>query len=318
MRTNFFLIAVIAICFVTESKAQQKFNVQNGTKTAFYNDLETAVQQAAAGDTIYLPGITIQLQEDLVIDKKLALIGVGWDMDSIGGQHLTILDNGGVKFSEGSDGSLITGCQLGSIVSENVSDIIILRNNIGTINLNESNNINIWENNNAWISGNNTSGCFIENNKVSGGINYLRNSFIINNVIGGNISGSLCIFENNFIAGSHGENGNNTFNNNAFRGNYTFPAGTDIGENNLMNQSDADTFVGENINDIPKNLQLKPSSPCKTAGMYGTEIGIYGGTRPYKAGALPFNPHVSKSVISTRTDAEGKLSVEIVVTAQDR
>jgi hypothetical protein len=131
-------------------------------------------------------------------------------------------------------------------------------------------------------------------------------------------SGTDNIYENNYIQDQPFNNTNCTFNYNAFTVDFTFPLGNNIGANNLMSQSQADTFTGGNISLTPSLLQLKPESPCKTAGTFGTEIGMYGGTRPYKASSLPFNPHIDKSVISTRTDAAGKLSVEIIVTAQEK
>jgi hypothetical protein len=86
-----------------------------------------------------------------------------------------------------------------------------------------------------------------------------------------------------------------------------------------MNQSAANTFEnGDLYLYAPKSLKIKSSSPCINAGSDGTDIGMHGGTIPYKAGGLPFNPHINKSVISTKIDRNGKLSVTIEVTAQDR
>jgi hypothetical protein len=116
--------------------------------------LETAVQQAVSGDTIYLPGVEIQLTNDLVIDKKLALIGAGWDVDSIGGLKRTELkkSNGSyanIYYRESSNGSLLTGCTLGGIVFghqdevndffENIEEVTIWRNDIDNIALGVSN-----------------------------------------------------------------------------------------------------------------------------------------------------------------------------------
>jgi len=121
MKTKVFLVALSAICFATMSHAQQKFNVQNGTKTEFYDDLETAIQKAVSGDTIYLPGKVIQVQNDLVINKKMAIIGAGCDVDSIGGLQTTEIKKADgsyatINFRNGSDGSLLTGCIIGRIL----------------------------------------------------------------------------------------------------------------------------------------------------------------------------------------------------------
>jgi len=188
MRTKAFLVALSVICFATVSMAQQKFNVQNGTKTEFYNDLETAISKAASGDTIYLPGRVIHVQNDLVIDKKLAIIGAGCDVDSIGGLQTTeiIRSNGFyaiINFHNGSDGSLLTGCITGSVQfgnmnqyqepQQNIQNVTICRNKLDqiTLGISQSNNqvkqISISENIITYaysIVGNNASDCIINHN----------------------------------------------------------------------------------------------------------------------------------------------------------
>jgi hypothetical protein len=331
--------------------------------------LETAVQQAVSGDTIYLPGVEIQLTNDLVIDKKLALIGIGWDVDSIGGLHRTELksiasggsDYANISFREGSNGSLLIGCILENIIFgykdeindlfQNIENITILRNYIrGAIKLGvdqQNNNVKkifIKENViNGGINGFYATECWISNNLLgyciygnssswSANILYLKDSHIYNNVCQThNYSMSAlyfiqeCIFENNYFTVQFNEEGawnssfvtNCIFSNNAFVGNITFPLNTNIGSNNLVNQETIKTFQ---VNDLtlPKNLTIRDTSPCKNAGTDGTDIGIYGGSTPYKAGAVPFNPHINQAVISSQTDKDGKLPVNIVVTAQDR
>ena len=155
---NLKTFSICMLCSIMSVQAQQVFNVQNGTRTEFYNSLETAMQNAVAGDTIYLPAGAIQLQNDLVIDKKLAIIGVGWDIDSIGGLLPTIIRKGtgyaDIIFKSGCNGSLLHGCELGAIyfgksgddpATQNIQNVTISRNRLfGAINLgfNETNNNN--------------------------------------------------------------------------------------------------------------------------------------------------------------------------------
>ena len=134
-----FITTTLLLCGITGMQAQQKFNVQNGTKTEFYNDLETAIEKAVSGDTIYLPGQPFRPQTNIiVIDKKLAIIGAGCDVDSIGGLQTTEIiyvgyssNYASVVFNEGSDGSLLMGCIINGISFEenkSINNITITRN----------------------------------------------------------------------------------------------------------------------------------------------------------------------------------------------
>jgi len=333
----FFLICIF--CAAVNLPAQQLFNVQNGSKANFYADLETAIQQAVSGDTIYLPGRPIQVQNNLVIDKRLTIIGAGWDMDSIGGISISDikLPNGSyvsINFREGSDGSLITGCYIGPITfgytdgsgtHDNISNVTIWRNRIsgGSIITLSAQVTQIFISENLlgnYIDGKNASNCIINNN-LGAYVTYFVNTLIYNNIFNNNfcvINSSGCTVENNFCTGTSISGCSNSyFNNNAFQGNITFPNGTNEGSNNLVNQSLMYTFV---VNDFsaPKNLVIRDDSPCKNAGSDGTDIGIYGGTTPYKPGAVPYNPHINRVDISGHTDKDGNIKVNIQASAQTR
>jgi len=356
MKTKALLVVLSVICLATVSRAQQKFNVQNGTKTEFYDDLETAIQKAVSGDTIYLPGKVIQVQNDVIIDKKLAIIGAGCDVDSIGGLQTTEIkksdgNNLTINFRNGSDGSLLMGCIVGKIqfgngeAQQNIQNVTIWRNKINlniTLGASPTNNlvkqIIISENiidgcslGDVGITGNDASDCIISNNLCCGwwwgAIRALKNSHIYNNVLvagAGNTDWPVvrdlqeCVVENNFFVSPAISNcSNSSFNNNAFTGNVTFPVGSNSGNNNLMNQTTQQTFEVDDLT-YPKNLKIRATSPCKNAGTDGTDIGIFGGPAPYKAGAVPFNPHVTRSSIAGQTDKDGKLKVNIQVSAQTR
>jgi hypothetical protein len=58
--------------------------------------------------------------------------------------------------------------------------------------------------------------------------------------------------------------------------------------------------------------------PGNFAGTDGKQVGIYGGSFPYKEGAVPSPPHVRSKVIASSTDGQGKLNVQITTTAQDK
>lgn len=66
------------------------------------------------------------------------------------------------------------------------------------------------------------------------------------------------------------------------------------------------------------NFHLVPGSPFANAGRDGTDIGIYGGTFPWKEGSVPFNPHFQTFIVGPTTNSTGNLPVNIKVAAQDR
>lgn len=135
-------------------------------------------------------------------------------------------------------------------------------------------------------------------------------------------------FENNIFLGSpfviYYSNTfyNNVFNNNIFVENVTFPypGTTNIGFNNIVNQSQGSIFVNQNGNTFgyDQDYHLQSSCPGKHAGHDGTDIGIYGGLFPWKDGSIPFNPHFDTITITPTTDQSGNLPVNIKVSAQDR
>ncbi|MDR3338657.1 MAG: hypothetical protein LBT25_00935 [Candidatus Symbiothrix sp.] len=324
------IILASLLCGWINLSAQQKINVQNGTKTAFYNDLETAVHEAVSGDTIYLPGAIIELQNHLVIDKKLTLIGAGWDIDSIGGLRPTQLKIktgswANLTFSVGSDGSFITGFYVNGIGFDNnaalsVANVTIARIAAAGISLGAGvSNIYIRESyiTSSGLNGAGATDCWINNNIIIGTIHSLVDSHLYNNVFNYYVGGTRCVFENNYIGGGLTTSSSSTFNNNAFSGNITFPTGdNNNGFDNLVNQPHAGSFTGGDW--TPKSLKLKSTSPLKNAGTDGSDIGMYGGNDPYKEGAVPFNPHIDEIVVSSITDKTGNLKVRMQVSSQNK
>ena len=335
------IFLVCVFCAAINLQAQYKINVQNGTKTEFYDNLDTAISSATAGDTLYLPGTVLYVATStLPIYKKLAIIGAGWDVDSIGGLQTTEIKYGAnhviIQYNENSSGSLLTGCivqEIRFLRGDSIKDVTIWRNRItGNIRLTYSGsgfvkNITISEN---FISGDLTgdvnnsgyvSNCMINNNTCSR-IEAIADSRIFNNVFGGRMYRlSRCTVENNFISEQENwiYNENCIFKNNAYRQSpaLTGTTTTNTYKDNLTGQEVAATFISSGLGH-PKNLVVLDTSPCKTGGTYGTEIGIYGGMSPYKPGGVPFNPHINQATIPGQTDQFGNLKVNISVSAQTK
>ncbi|MBP7497631.1 MAG: hypothetical protein KA792_08220 [Bacteroidales bacterium] len=91
--------------------------------------------------------------------------------------------------------------------------------------------------------------------------------------------------------------------------------------NNIYNYPIDSIFVGGNsFNTYKENFDyhLRQEVLDIIQGSDGTAIGIYGTAYPFKDGALPYNPHISFKSIAPSTNAEGKIKVNIKVSAQDR
>jgi len=332
--------ALMLICSYAVN-AQNVIAVQHGGTPTFYTNLDTAIVYAQSGDTIYLPGGFFSLATN--ISKCLHIIGVGHNPDSTNATGPTI-----IGASVGTYSYLITGASGGSLIGVKLSGSI----DFGTssANANVSNytvgRFNITGAISSYSSApyNNV---FYEN--IIGGIINLDNAqsnAFYNNIIAGNLNyiGIGNIFKNNdFIAGSYAFNlnvvnstfmnnifrsssntfystvTNNVFNNNLFVENITFPSGTNIGSNNIVNQTVTSIFVNQNSATFAytQDYHLQTGCPGKNAGTDGTDIGIYGGSFPWKTGSLPYNPHVQYQLINGNTNPDGTLPVNIKVGAQN-
>ena len=87
---------------------------------------------------------------------------------------------------------------------------------------------------------------------------------------------------------------------------------------NIYSQVLGSIFVSDvdNIFQWSDDLHLASGSPGISAADDGTNIGIYGSTSPFKAGAVPYNPHYQQATIATSTNPNGELPVSIRVAAQ--
>jgi hypothetical protein len=127
------------------------------------------------------------------------------------------------------------------------------------------------------------------------------------------------ILENNifYYAFTYGPSGIQTFNRNVF-----FAAAPNLGAsvdiNNYNGADRASFFVTNNGSPFTYTQNYHLSNPGNFAGTDGKQVGIYGGSFPYKEGAVPSSPHVRSKVIASSTDGQGKLNVQITTTAQDR
>jgi hypothetical protein len=87
----------------------------------------------------------------------------------------------------------------------------------------------------------------------------------------------------------------------------------------LENVPTNNIFVNQtgNIYSYMQDYHLKSTSPGKNAGTDGMDVGIYGGSSPFKEGALPVNPHIRFKNVAGSTNSSGTLNIHFKVAAQD-
>jgi len=331
----FSIILLLAI----RTQAQTLIAVQNGGIPKFYSILQDAITSAQNKDTIYIPGGAYSFTDNITINKELHLIGTGHNPDSTATTGITQL-NATIYLVAGANNSTFEGLSNFGFISgkstsdEDVDNITISRCNCnGPIALSGlSTNWLIYESIVASsIIGLSVSSSsyaqnnLFSNNLIQGTINYFgpNNIFKNNYFLGPSIilnNNDGCLFQNNIFAYSS-QYGNITsciFNNNLFIDDASIPGGS-LGSNNIFSQSLTSTFVNQSGNtfNYAHDYHLKTDSPGKGAGKDGTDIGIYGGAYPWKAGSIPTNPHFQRINISPKTDNSGNLNVKIKVAAQD-
>jgi len=334
-----FFIAAIAIFYCMNVNAQQFITRQNGSTVAFYTSLDSAINNAQNGDTLYLSGGSFALVNH--ISKRVHIIGVGHHPDSTAATNMTLI-TGEFFLLSGADAGSMSGVYLqGGIIFGNqssnghISNYTLNRCNINYLSSssNAATNNLFYENvfrsqvnlansqSNAFYNnilpavssfGPNT---FFKNNiflRLNNNLeSYVNNSTFENNVFLG-VSPVFNIIWNYYIE-------NNIFNSNLFVENISFPYGANMGLDNIVNQPLSSIFVNQTGNEFnyTHDYHLQASSPGNNAGTDGTDIGIYGGVFPWKDGSLPNNPHIQFKNISGTTDQNGNLQINIKVKAQD-
>ena len=340
------LIFLAFVLLSTLTFAQPHFVVQNGTATV-YNNINTAIAAANAGDTLYIPGGGFSVSA--AVNKTMHWIGVGHYPDSTSVTGPTKIVST-VTFTGDCDNSSFEGIDFTSDLNMGSSDneldnLVMKRCRIrGNLNLraNTTGNPNI----NAQISecvlfnlnGNNASNCKVEKCNINYMINNFHQSLFIFNSLnlynptgwyGSNtntVNGCYnCQFRNNIFSNEYDLSGieNCEFSYNLYAGGLPFDPvnSTNSGSNNVINVGADNIYITltSSIVDFQyaNNYHLKSGCPGIGAADDGTDIGIYGSSLPYKEGAVPSYPHIQAAKIDTKA-TNGNLGVKITVAAQER
>jgi hypothetical protein len=300
--------------------------------------LATAYTAAQSGDTLYLSGGSFT--PPAAFDKQLTIFGAGHYVDSALTTGKTFI-NGNVTLSENADLFYLEGVEITGnfTISTNhsVNNVVVKRCKLnGTFNAlgnlsNPTSNLSLIGNvlmNRINIENIQTS--ILSNNIISNTFQGSNGNLISNNIVLGYIRGSSMDYlfqgsnntlnNNIFLWEGYNANANgsgNVFNNNLYvepTPNYG-TAATSNGNYTGIPQSAIFVNQSENTFNYSHNYHLQ--APTTYLGIDGSQVGIYGGTFPYKEGAVPLNPHIQIKNIAPTTDANGDLQIQIQVEAQN-
>lgn len=346
-------LTAVFVLLVNEIIAQKIISRESNGNSYFYTDIQTAIDASVNGDVLYLPGGSFS--GDIIIDKGISIIGAGHVPDSTIATHSTKII-GNVYIIEGADNGVLSGVFIHYGLRfgyENINAESNVNNySINRVNMREYCNLSdlgvfgagfpvniqfsecifqdevlLWlaENvsfNNCLffdelrgvVDGNESAG---ENGLYFNNCIFLANNGIHNLDTQHAINGAeikSCIIKNHQSTSSHTFH----FYNNVFLTTPTFGI-TDTHFNNTITSNQV--IVS---NPLPTSFSygddyhLVSGSPAIGAGLNGDDCGIYGGSNPYKEGAVPINPHIQTQIINANTNAQGQLPVNIKVSAQDR
>jgi hypothetical protein len=322
------LFALVLLGSQLKAQTPQFVLVHNNTNSV-YTTWDATYAQAVDGDNIYLPGVTIP--NAITIAKILNIYGAGHYPDSTTATGKTIMI-GPITITKKI---YIEGLEiLNSIdlvdVSANGSSLVRMK--IPNLNF-------------GGTEGHFINGCVISYIYSSDLTNCLgpKNLLFVSCILSNfnrikDSSFENCIFLCPTTSWSYSSCSNTTFKNNIFHGLFEidwyysqqcFTLTGNLFYNNLFtrssipsNSSGNGNILGVNPSFVLYNIypfaynynfHLPNNSPYLNAGTDGTQIGIYGGTFPYKDGAIPSNPHIYFKNIAPQTNASGVLPIRIKV-----
>ena len=342
MKKTFLSFLILGIVCLIKVSAQNPVTTlqHNGTTQVYYgqSSFSDALGAAVNGDTLVLSAGFFTAP--ISISKGVKVYGSGHFPDSANVPKRTTIMSG-LNINAGADSLRLEGLfingDINYAVNNSINYVSIIRCRLGNViayeaSVSASKNYCSFEEcfiehyitfsnygNNILIkhciinSGLiNISNALIEGNIILGNnhpnyflINYVYNSFIKNNIF----SSQMTFYGNsgNYIS-------NNTFHYNS--NNYDFTGNTSI--NNYFGVPQSSIFVNQTGNTIDYTHNYHLQNPSQYLGTDGTQVGIYGGTTPFKEKGAASNPQITNRNIATQTDVNGNLQINVSVKAQDR
>ena len=327
------LFQVLCTLFAVAVSAQTpKIVVQGTGAPQVFDHFTDAIAAANADNIMYLSGGDHMATGETIIDHEVHIVGAGCDPDSAGLTTYTrIVGVGHLIFTTPASNSTITGLRVATS---------------GGFQYGENGQTNGQVTNFLWsrcafegpvnITGDNVTNTF-DQCVLLGGISgayqttttTLNNSIVYGNAstgfaqlnwhhclqLGGGGGGNFDSYYDCIIAmpTQAGINYGNAFVNCLF---YNVNDFTQNVTNCIFTNTNPWVSNTNVLFDWTDDLHLAPGCQGIGFGTDGTDVGIYGGTSPFKPGFVPYNPHYIHLDIAPATDANGDLPVNITVKRQ--
>lgn len=295
------------------------------------NALALAYTAAQNGDTLYLSGHTFTPPG--AFDKQLTIFGAGHYVDSTLATGKTFI-NGSVTLNQNADLFYLEGVEITGnfnlATNQSINNVTIKRCKInGNTDVlgglsNPSTDLALIGN--VFIGAinlSNATSVLIANNIIQNGFfpsngNQISNNIFFNMSTSYYIYGDNNVINNNiFLLPNISPSTGNSYNNNLFVAASPIYGTTPTAIGNYTGIAQTAIFVNQTGHafDYTHNYHLQ--APTTYLGTDGSQVGIYGGTFPYKEGAVPLNPHIQLKNIAPTTNANGDLQIQIQVEAQN-
>jgi len=350
---NFLTISIILISMSLSAQAVLTVDNNQGA-AAQYSDLQTAINAANVGDTIYVQP-SPNGYGNIIITKTLSIYGIGHIPELNAGLSASINI---INFNNDAPNTKLSGLQISKIQFNNSGgnnhDVVITNNRIGSIDGNNTTSAA----NNMVISGNYFKGFYNIDNKNSQNwiitnnlfeqtsINPMHNPFgkfnatttfsnniiltrqngdanqsieLFNNCDGTQISNNIFLFTGANVSNFNlGTNTALSFSNN-LTFNYNSILDALPGTNNLDNTDPLFTNFNENtnLNTTTNDFQLQAGSPAVNAGTDGNDLGVFNGGFPFNLRGYPTElPYLTEfTIFNTSVDPGGTLNINFKANA---
>lgn len=334
-KTTLFIFLFVFVGMITQAQ-QAPIMVcdESGLNcTPYYNgDLETAYQEANAGDYIYLPGGVFTLSSSM--DKKIHMVGAGISITDASVTGISKITNE-INFYSGSNGSSFEGIEFTTVIARAPIDSILFKrclfNRINTVT-NENGFLNstilqcvvqgdiklsalpIFSENLNGVGINN----IIQNSIITGAISSIYNSYVNNCVVGRATTNSFYSVSNTIVRNSITYHNFNGGSDNSFLYSIMYIANPNQGlnhEGSYFNISPEQLFQDASLTSFSwdSNYSIIPGSTAHQSGDDGTDMGIYGGSTPWVEHGRPGNPHFNAMNVGVPNEQTQQLPVQIQV-----
>lgn len=299
-----------------------------------FPDLRTAVSKAKAGDTIFVSGSpdTYGVGNEIVIDKKLTLIGPGYSIGENYPEHAAAQQDAtleSVRVTEGGADSQLKGLKIPSLVGDG-DRLLVKRCLLSRCVFGES----------RLVIGPRLQQCAVIGDYNSGWLHFhARDAVVSNNLIrlispnyahraigdwgGAGRSAATAHFSHNTIVGeSSGKAFTKrkfTFSSNVIyleseRAVADFLLAYQPDESNNVIGTEAlaaGTFLGEGSIDRMWQLGLTAENPARGKGEFGEDCGAFGGSTPYVMSGIPSLPYFELFKAESTVGPSGNLKVRL-------